>query len=361
MLHFGSKQERFLLRHCRTFAGAADILVGDGKILSLCGGEADRCVDLQGKLVVPGLIDIHCHGCLGEESTDSHAAQVRLSHHWAERGTTSWLPTGTTLAVSTLRGAFDCIPETPDGANILGFHSEGPYISQKYIGAQNPAFVRTPNLTDFANLPALRVMTLAPETEGALDYIKANGLISVLGHTDADYDTAMAAFAAGARCVTHLFNAMPPLHHRAPSVLGAAFDSNAYVQVISDGIHLHPAVVRMTYRLFGPERMILISDAIRPAQLPDGDYSSGGLDVIVQNGVARIRNGALAGSSSSLLDCVRHAISFGISPADAFRMASQTPAELLGIPKGRLEVGYDAEFLALTEGYRLTDVFILDK
>lgn len=361
---FAKKSERILIKNATVDGARVSLLIEDGRIAEIAptiDGAAARVIDIDGQMLVPGLIDVHVHGCMGMESSDGSDAQVAMSRYFAEHGTTSWYPTGTTLGVDTLRAAFSKIPETPDGANIVGYHLEGPYVSYRYRGAQNPDFIRLPTLSDFEDVEPVKLITLAPEIEGAEEYIRDTRLLCVVGHTEANYETAMRAFKAGAKCVTHLFNAMPGLHHREPSVLGAAYDSNAYVQIISDGTHIHPSVIRMTYRLFGAERMILISDAIRPALLADGQYTSGGLNVTVKNGEARLADGTLAGSSSSLYRCVRQAIAFGIPPRDAFRMASETPAAMMGLRKGRIAVGYDAEFLVLDQNWEKTEVMILNK
>lgn len=364
MLYFAPKTETVLLQNAKVNGRLENIYIENGKIAQRNAEKelaADQVIDLEGKRLRPGLIDVHCHGCMNMETTDGEEAQVAMSHYWAKEGITSWYPTGTTLAISTLKECMKRIPETPYGANILGYHSEGPYINDSRRGAQNPAFIKAADPCDFAELDTIKLITLAPETPGAMEYIKKSPILCVLGHTDADYETALAAFQNGAKCVTHLFNAMPPLHHREPSVLGAAFDGNAFVQVISDGIHLHPSVVRMTYRLFGPERMILISDAVRPALVPDGKYESGGLTVWVKNGTARLEDGTIAGSTTSLFQCVKRAIAFGVPTEDAFRMASETPARMMGLKKGLLHVGYDAEFIALDDNDNLCDTLILNK
>jgi N-acetylglucosamine-6-phosphate deacetylase len=199
------------------------------------------------------------------------------------------------------------------------------------------------------------MVTLAPELAGAEAFItscRAHGISVALGHTRADYETARRAFRLGADNLTHTCNAMPPLLHRAPGPIGAALTEGAYVQVISDGVHLHPAMVLSLYRMFGAERMILISDSMRATGLPDGEYDLGGQSMTVSGGVARTHDGALAGGTTPLYACVLRAISFGIPAEEAFRMASDTPARLLGLNKGRIEVGYDADFCLVGEDYR---------
>lgn len=344
-----------------------NIAVKGGKIQAVYKGDIipkerfDEVIDGQGKIIVPGLVDVHCHGCMGMESTDGEEALKEMSRYWAECGVTSWYPTGCTIPVNDIRKAFASIPET-EGANIVGYHSEGPYICHKYKGAQDPNNIVSPDINDFNDIESIKLITLAPEVEGAVEYTKNSKALVVVGHSEATYDEAVAGFKAGAKCVTHLFNGMPSLHHRQPSILGAAYDCGAYVQIICDGMHIHPSVIRLTYKLFSSKRMILISDAIRPALLADGNYDSGGLSVTVKNGKATLSGtDTLAGATTSLYGCVQKAIEFGIKPQEAYRMASTTPAEMMGIKKGKIKKGYDAEFLLLDNNWKMTDVLILNK
>lgn len=324
-----------------------DIKTENGKIAAF-GSFSEDGVDLQGLRVAPGLIDIHVHGCRNYNTMDGNHL-TEMSAFWAEHGTTAWLPTTMTQSHEALcRVVNQPIPET-GGAQVLGFHLEGPYVSMKYKGAQNPKYVRNPDLAEFRKYQNIKLITLAPELEGSIPFIKECGVRVALGHTDADYACAIQAMEAGASCLTHTFNAMTPLRHREPGVIGAAIEKEIYVQVICDGVHVHPSVIKMLYKTFGMERMILISDALSATGVEDGKYISGGLEVIVKDGVARLTDGTIAGSTATLLDCVKKAVSFGIPLEDALQMASQTPAEYLDVPKGKLEVGYDADFIALDE------------
>ena len=324
-----------------------DIKVEDGKIIAL-GKFSEDGIHLKGMRVFPGLIDIHVHGCKNHDAMQPEYL-LTMSEFWASKGTTSWLPTTMTASHEELCQVVNITLPQGRGANILGFHLEGPYISMKYKGAQNPEFVRNPDIEEFNQLKNIQLVTLAPETEGAMAFIKNCGAKVALGHTDADYACAISAIEAGASCLTHTFNAMTPLHHRNPGVIGAAIEKEIYVQVICDGVHVHPSVVKMLYKTFGPERMILISDALAATGMEDGKYVSGGLDVTVKNGVARLNDGTIAGSTSTLLDCVKKAVSFGIPLEDAMQMASRTPAEYLEVSKGRIAEGYDADFIVLDE------------
>lgn len=313
--------------------------------------------DMQGATVVAGLVDIHAHGFLGHDVMDGDKLE-EMSLYLAENGVTAWCPTTTTNALSELRQVVTGVLPR-HGAQVLGFHLEGPYISHRYCGALNTDHARLPDPADFAGLEKhIALMTLAPELTGAMAYIKSAPFPIAVGHTEADYACAVAAFRAGAACVTHTFNAMPPMHHREPSVVGAALTENAYVQVISDGIHLHPAVVLALYRMFGSDRMILISDAISATGLSDGDYMLGGKKVLVRGGVARNEAGALSGSTVTLAECVRRAVSFGIPREEALKMASATPAAMLGVKKGRIAPGYDADILVVDDALHVRECIL---
>ena len=315
-----------------------------GKIVSVEPDTGRGDIDAGGNLLLPGLIDVHTHGCIGMDTMDADFAP--MCRFYAEHGTTSFLPTTMTMGYDALERVTEAKTDFP-GAEILGFHFEGPYISEKHKGAQNPAYIKKPSAKEFSRFKNVKMVTIAPESEGSAEFIKAvtPECIVSIGHTDCTYETALEAIESGASCLTHTYNAMPPFHHRNPGPIGAAFEKHIYAQIICDGFHISKPVVLATYKMFGAERMVLISDSIRSAGLPDGEYESGGLKVILKNGAARLADGTIAGSSATLLDCVKKAVEFGIPLNDAVRMASRTPAELLGVKKGRIEPGYDADIL----------------
>lgn len=330
-------------KNCLLAGEITDITVQGGKIAAI-GKTAAAGRDMNGAKVRAGLFDIHAHGCLGFDTMEGHLEE--MGRALAARGITAWLPTTMTMPAEEIRKATATLPVC-DGARVRGFHLEGPCLAESRKGAQNAAFLRSPEEEDFSAYHHVRLVTLAPELPGAVARIrslKAQGIAVALGHTDADYETALAAFRAGADCLTHTFNAMPPFSHRAPGPVGAAITANGYVQVISDGFHLHPTVVLALYRIFGPDRMILISDMMRATGLADGTFSFGGQEVRVKNGAALLADGTIAGSTTFLSDCVKRAVRFGIPEEDAYKMASETPARMLGIPAGRLLPGYDADF-----------------
>ncbi len=334
-----------------------DITVENGKITAITpavsGGEGMDCTGLT---VIPGLVDMHTHGCVGKDTMDGEFAE--MSAFLAENGTTSWLPTTMTQSYEAIKKVTEG-DRNVKGAQILGFHMEGPYINAKKKGAQNGKYIKNPDLAEFKSLDGMRVVTIAPELEGSMEFIRECGALVCIGHTDADYDTCIKAIEAGANCLTHTFNAMPGIHHREPGPIPAALTKNIYVQAITDGLHLHPAIVMMLYKMFGPERMVIISDAMRATGLGDGIYEFGGQDIEVKNGVARTMDGAIAGSTSTLWRCVKQAASFGIPFEDAVRMATRTPADMIGAPeKGRIEVGADADLVLLDKEREIAKVMI---
>lgn len=343
-------------KNANIFGNICDIKIQEGKIAAIGNVEEDG-IDLNRNYVLPGLIDIHCHGCMGYDTMDGIYLN-EMSEYQAKNGVTTWYPTTMTMSTEDLQRVACVDTDNIRGANIPGFHIEGPYISKKYKGAQNEKYIKNPNIEEFNTFKNAKLVTIAPELEGAEEFIKACGAVVCIGHTEADNDTGLKAFDAGAKCLTHTFNAMPPLHHRNPSVVGAAIEKNGYAQVICDGFHIHKSVITALYRIFGAERMVLISDALCCTGVPDGEYMSGGLRVTVREGQARLDDGTIAGSSTNLFGCVKKAIEFGIPVNDAFRMASQTPAELMGINKGRIEEGYDADFIVLDKDYNLIHTVI---
>jgi N-acetylglucosamine-6-phosphate deacetylase len=303
-------------------------------------------IDGRGLAAVPGLVDIHSHGCLGRDTMDADFAE--MAAYRAKNGTTTWLPTTMTAFREDIARACAAPRDLP-GARMPGLHLEGPHIAASRKGAQNEACIRPPDIGELrAMRPAAIRVTIAPELPGALDYIRAaaeTGVSVTLGHTDATFDQACAAFDAGASCLTHTYNAMPGLHHRKPGPIGAALAKGAFAELICDGLHVHPAMVLMLYRAFGPDRVALISDSIRPAGAPEGTYDCGGLEVFAKNGELRLADGTLAGSNATLWHCVRQAVKFGIPFADAIRMATATPAAAAHLDAGVLAPGRPADVL----------------
>lgn len=328
-------------------------------------GPAD--LDAQGGYVIPGLVDIHTHGAVGEDFSDGKPEGLQpLADYYAAHGVTSFLATTMTLKEPVLTAAMHAIRDfcPSGGARCAGVHLEGPFLCYAKRGAQAAENLHKPDAALFYRLNEasggqVRMVTVAPEEEGALEFIREVSQICTvsIGHTTADYDTAMAAFAAGASHATHLYNGMPSLLHRAPGVVGAALDSGASVELICDGLHIHPAVIRATYRMFG-DRLNLISDSLRCAGMPDGDYELGGQPIVVKDGKATLLDGTLAGSSIALLDAVRNVVRFGLPLADAVYAASTAPALAVGLEAGKIGVGCRADLVVLDRDLGLRAVFV---
>ncbi|MCC8064190.1 MAG: N-acetylglucosamine-6-phosphate deacetylase [Clostridiales bacterium] len=298
-------------------------------------------LDAEGGYVIPGLIDIHTHAAVGADASDGDPEGLRtLSRYYAAGGVTAWCPTTMTLKEPELIRAMHTIRDfarPADGAKVAGVNLEGPFLSYAKRGAQNPENLHAPDIGLFRRLcdasgGLVRLVTVAPEEPGAIPFIREASKVATvsLGHTTADYGTAMAAYDAGASHATHLFNAMPPLHHREPGVIAAASDAGATVELITDGLHVHPAMVRLAHRLFG-EKLVLISDSLRCAGMPDGDYVLGGQPITMKGGKATLSGtDTLAGSSIHLMDGLRRAVSFGVPLEAAVTAATLAPAKVIG-------------------------------
>lgn len=333
-------------------------------------------VDLQGATVIPGLVEIHCHGCVGVDFSDGdYDGLVKMARYFAQNGITSFAPASLTLPYDKLEQAFICgarlKKEAPDGcARIVGIHMEGPFFSEKKKGGQNPAYLRDPDFAAFEKLyhacdGLLRIVDVAPELPNAVEFTeKASKLCTVsVAHTDANYDEARAVFKAGATHLTHLFNAMPPVHHRNPAVIGAASENpTVRAELICDGLHVHPSAVRMGFSLF-PDRICIISDALRCCGMVEGAYEVGGQTVYLKDGVAKLPNGTIAGAATNLYEGMKKAISFGISVEKAIVSATKNPAKALGLDDeiGSIAVGKRADFIVCDENLDSKDVYLNGK
>ena len=346
----------------------------DGEKLEQSSGDG-KTYDASGCYVIPGLTDLHFHGCVGEDFSDATPDGLqKMADYELSRGVTQICPAGMTLGEDQLtricENAAAHRAKNPGGAELVGLHLEGPFLCKAKKGAQNEAFLHDPDPAMLHRLQQaaqgmVKLVTLAAEQPGALEFIRSaqeDGITVSLGHTTADYDTACAAYEAGARQATHLFNAMPPFTHRAPGVVGAAFDHpQVKVELISDGVHIHPSVVRAVFQLFGAGRVILISDSLRATGMPDGRYPFGGQEIEVHGNRATMADdpNTLAGSVSDLMACMRSAVSFGIPLHDAVRAAAVNPAQVLGVfdRLGSLDVGKTANLAILDRDLNLKDVF----
>ena len=342
-----------------------DVLTDGGQIASASGD--DRILDAAGCYVIPGLVDVHFHGCVGEDFSDATPDGLqKIADFELSQGVAYLCPAGMTLPEDQLtaicKNTAAHRAKHSGGAEVVGAHLEGPFLCMAKKGAQNGDYLHDPDTAMLKRLQeaaegCVRLVTLAPEQPNSIEFIKAAvemGVTVSVGHTTADYNTARAAFEAGASHATHLFNAMPPLAHRDPGVIGAAFDvPHVQPELICDGIHVHGSAVRAAFRLFGKERMILISDSLRATGMPDGEYPFGGQMIEVHGNRATILGHpeTLAGSVTSLMGCLRQAVSFGIPLADAVRACTYNPARSIGIDgrAGTLDVGKEASIVLLDQ------------
>ena len=357
-----------------SFRMGAFEVTSDGRFGKLLFDETPaEGIDLQGATVIPGLIDVHIHGAAGADFSDGDPEGLkRMARHLLRCGVTSFAPASMTLPYETLKKAYACgaqlaAQQPEDCARFMGVHMEGPYFSEKKKGAQNADYLKTPDFEGFQKLydgcgGLIKIADVAPELPGAAEFVrKASKLCTVsVAHTDSGYEDAREAFAAGATHLTHLYNAMPGIHHRNPGVIPAAAENPAVrAELICDGLHVHPASVRLAFSMFGAERMVLISDALRCCGMPDGDYELGGQTVTLSGGVARLADGTIAGSATNLYNCMRNAMTFGIGEADAVRAATRNPACAIGADQlGSIEEGKLADFLICTRDYSEKRVFL---
>ncbi|PWW05061.1 N-acetylglucosamine-6-phosphate deacetylase [Paenibacillus cellulosilyticus] len=348
--------------------------LGHGPIAASSGeGEI---IDGAGGWVLPGFIDVHVHGGAGHDFMDADEEGLRaITKFHASHGTTGILATSLTASRDELTSVLDRVSQfmsTPmPYAQVLGVHFEGPFVSDQWKGAQNPDYILPPQpdwLEEWVSRypGVIRIQTLAPEVDGALDYIErldSHGIVPSCGHTDATYDQIIAAADRGLRHAVHTFNAMRPYHHREPGTVGAVLtDDRIIAEVIADGHHVHAAGIELLRRAKGPERVILVTDAMAAAGMPDGDYHLGELPVTMTCGVARLTNsGNLAGSTLTMIGALRHMVrEIGVPIADASRMASGNPARQLGIDNvtGSIEVGKQADILLLSDQLEIERVWI---
>ncbi|MCZ8513480.1 N-acetylglucosamine-6-phosphate deacetylase [Paenibacillus filicis] len=338
--------------------------------------SVERSVDACGGWLLPGFIDVHVHGGFGHDFMDAGAAELdAITRFHAAHGTTTMLATTVTASQAAISGVLSRVSayrqQVMPFATLAGVHLEGPFISPQWPGAQNPNFIEPPRKdwleawhTQYPGL--IRMLTLAPERDGApelIEWLTRSGIVASCGHTDASYEQLTAARKHGLRHAVHTFNAMTGLHHRKPGVVGAVLDhDDVSAEIIADGHHVHPAAIRLLTRVKRQDNLLLITDAISAAGLGDGEYSLGGLDVMVKDGVARLRDGDnLAGSTLTMLGALRFMVEkVGIDLAAASRMASWNPAKLLGLAQttGSIEAGKQADLLQLTPALELERVWI---
>ena len=363
-----------------------EVWVEDGRIVRVLTEESDMAkepaglsdfsdadlVDAGGNYVLPGLVDIHSHGAVGHDFCDEDVKGLKeILAYEKSVGVTSYCPTSMTFPEEKLSRVFAQIPEVMEEedsryARVLGINMEGPFISPAKVGAQNPDYVMKADVDMFRRLDhncgnAIRLVTLAPEVEGNMDFIRElkDEVHISIGHTAAGYDTASEAFALGADHVTHLFNAMPAFAHRDPGVVGATADhQRVYAEVICDLIHIHPSMIRAIFSFLGEERMVLISDSMEATGMEDGVYQLGGQKVKKEGAYARLLDGTIAGSVTCLFDGFRNAVKAGIPLESAIRLVTMNPAKSIGMEDqvGIIAEGNYADLILVDQDLNLIQV-----
>ncbi len=372
-----------IIKHAKVYTKDQTFTDGDIHIengVFTAQAQEEDILDAKGCYAIPGLIDLHFHGCAGSDICDGTMEAISvIAEHEAAQGITGICPATMTLPYEELlhilhnAAAWQKNRQEASGgkkgADLLGINMEGPFISTAKKGAQDPKHIVSCDIQtaqDFLDASGglVKFIGIAPEQNpdfrSFITQLKGRVHIS-LAHTNADYDTALAAFSAGADHAVHLYNAMPPFTHREPGVIGAVADSpHVHAELICDGIHIHPSVVRATFRMLGAGRIVLISDSMRAAGMPDGSYTLGGLDVNVKGRkVTLASNSALAGSASNLMECMRVAVTqMGIPLETAVGCASVNPAKCLGVfaQRGSIEAGKVADVVLLDESLQVQAV-----
>lgn len=362
------------------FVDGIDVEIDDesGKIINVGTVDSDVDIDAAGKYVIPGLIDLHFHGCVGSDFCDGTIEAIeKIAKFQISNGITSICPATMTFSEEILNPIMDASRQFASEqqrsndaqfATLVGINMEGPYISPKKVGAQNPKYVRPGDINEFKRLQEksgnlIKLVDIAPEEEGGIDFARQatrEGVVVSIAHTCADYDVAKEAFEAGARQMTHLFNAMNPIHHRNPGpIVAASEDARVMAELICDGIHSHPAIIRMAFKLFGDDRIILISDSMRACGLEDGTYDLGGQSVEVHGALVTIEGGAIAGSVTNLADCLRYAVKEAkISLESAVKCTTENPAKALNMSDkvGSVKCGLYGDLVLLNEDLSLLNV-----
>ena len=369
-----------ILKNAEVFNGdfekiSADVKIEGEKISKIGDFSSEDGLDLTGFVVMPGLIDMHIHGCGGADTGDATPEALEtMSQTLVKNGVTSFCPASMTLSFEELTKIFaniDAMKDKVGGAYIHGANMEGPYIAMSKKGAQNPLYVRNPDKEEFKKLyegcnGAIRVVDIAPECDGGDEFIKEIQPICPvsIAHTDAGYDEAVHAIELGVRHITHLFNAQSGLHHRKPGVVGAAFDvgraNGVRAELICDGFHIHPATLRIAFREMGEDGTVIISDSMKAAGCPDGDYDLGGQPVYVRDGKALLADGTIAASTSNVYKELKNVISFGIPEKQAVKSATINPAKAIRVDDktGSIEEGKFADILVVDKDYNIKLVIV---
>ena len=331
--------------------------------------------DYSQSIVAPGLVDTHIHGYKSHDVMDNDFEGIKvISEGLLSCGVTSWLPTTLTSSAELLNDVCETIGnhyQEVTGAKIRGIFLEGPFFTEKYKGAQNPKYKSDPSVDKLAKWHELsqglvNKIAIAPERQGVKEFIefaKSKGVYTALAHSDATYEEAAAAVEAGANIFVHIYNGMSGLHHRNPGMVGAALSlDKVFAEMICDGHHVHPAAARVVTRARGPKETVLITDCMRAGGMGEGQSRLGEFEVVVKDGTARLKDtGNLAGSILELKQGVKNVVDWGlVSPAEALRMASLTPAQSVGIESvcGRIAPGYEADFIVVSDQLELEATYL---